>query len=187
MNSKEGHHSWMIWTAREKAKLLHVHQKRKYTEEPYINHVEAVATKLVSWGFDDTHMICAALLHDIVEDCNYSFDLIKDGWGFTTAQYVWHLTNVPHMAGNRAKRHTMDVQRLSQAPWQAKVIKCADLIDNTSTIVKYDPNFAKIYLDEKKDIVSKFVEDFDIPNHVIKELVEVLENAIKELEEVQNR
>lgn len=187
MNYKEGHHVHMIKTAITTAKRYHMDQTRKYTGEDYYDHLKSVADKVTEWGFDNAHMICAAYLHDIVEDQKFCLETIKAHWGFETYQYVWYLTNVPHAAGNRAKRHKMDVERLSQAPWQAKVIKCADLIDNTSTIVKHDPNFAKIYLDEKKEIVSKFVEDFDIPNHVIKELVEVLENAIKELEEVQNR
>jgi hypothetical protein len=33
-------------------------------------------------------------------------------------------------------------------------IKCADLISNTSTIVKHDPGFAKVYLPEKKAILE---------------------------------
>jgi hypothetical protein len=37
-------------------------------------------------------------------------------------------------------------------------IKCADLISNTSSIVKHDPKFAEVYLEEKRlllDVLTK--------------------------------
>lgn len=184
MNSDEGHHAHMIKHAKSIAMLYHANQRRKYTGELYYKHLQNVAEKVIEWGFDDVHMICAAYLHDIVEDQKFCLETIKSAWGFETAQYVWYLTNYPLVAGNRAKRHAMDVERLSQAPWQAKVIKCADLIDNTSTIVKHDPNFAKIYLDEKKDVLNQIDIDSEVPTKAINETYEVYYNAIKELEEV---
>ena len=45
----------------------HEGQVRKYTGEPYIIHHIAVANK-VSQYTDDCEVICAALLHDVIED-----------------------------------------------------------------------------------------------------------------------
>ena len=41
-------------------------------------------------------------------------------------------------------------ERLARAPGWVQTIKCADLISNTSSIVKHDPVFAKTYLEEKR-------------------------------------
>lgn len=35
-----------------------------------------------------------------------------------------------------------------------KTVKCADLIDNTASIVWYDPDFAKVYLKEKEHVLG---------------------------------
>ncbi|HET8688145.1 MAG TPA: hypothetical protein VFM18_16035, partial [Methanosarcina sp.] len=44
---------------------------------------------------------------------------------------------------------------------QAKTIKLADLIDNTSSIVEHDKDFAKIYLAEKK-LLLEVLHDGDM-------------------------
>jgi hypothetical protein len=39
-------------------------------------------------------------------------------------------------------------------PLKAKTIKLADLIDNSLDIQKHDPNFAKVYMQEKKALLE---------------------------------
>ena len=56
-----------IRAAYEYAAELHEGQMRQ-SGEPYISHPLAVAQIVVSLGLD-TDSICAALLHDTVEDC----------------------------------------------------------------------------------------------------------------------
>ena len=56
---------------------------------------------------------------------------------------------------NRARRKEIDRQRLSQAPGWVQTVKVADMIDNTSTIVEYDPKFAKVYLEEKRLLLAE--------------------------------
>jgi len=43
-------------------------QKRKYTNEPYFTHPFAVAKIIKSLGYSED-AVCAALLHDTVENC----------------------------------------------------------------------------------------------------------------------
>ena len=60
--------------------------------------------------------------------------------------------------GNRAERKDASRKRLAGAEAWVQTIKCADLISNTSSIVKHDPNFAVIYLKEKRlllDVLDK--------------------------------
>ena len=56
--------------------------------------------------------------------------------------------------GNRAERNAASRKRLSAAPWWVQNIKVADLISNTSSIVKLDPKFARVYLDEKRMLLG---------------------------------
>ena len=64
-----------IQRAYEYARELHEGQFRK-SGEAYICHPVAVAKIVASLGLD-TDSVCAALLHDTVEDCSDKIDLIK--------------------------------------------------------------------------------------------------------------
>ena len=64
-----------ITKAFEFAKQLHEGQFRK-SGEPYISHPVAVAEIVAGLGLD-TDSICAALLHDTIEDCSDRVDLPK--------------------------------------------------------------------------------------------------------------
>ena len=61
------------------AKNAHIGQKRKYTGEPYITHPTAVA-ELLRINYKDTteDMYMAALLHDVVEDTDWSFEALRE-------------------------------------------------------------------------------------------------------------
>ena len=64
-----------ITKAYEVAKALHEGQFRK-SGEAYICHPVAVAKIVTNLGLD-TDSVCAALLHDTVEDCSDKIDLNK--------------------------------------------------------------------------------------------------------------
>ena len=123
----------LIDYACEFAEKAHEGQKRKYTLEPYINHPRAVA-KLVSEITDDCEMICAALLHDVIEDCNVTKqDLIDIGFGFTIADLVQQLSNV-RSGKNRKERKRDDRVRLQQCDHRVQTVKICDIIDNAETM-----------------------------------------------------
>lgn len=137
------------------AKEAHVDQKRKYTFEPYINHPVAVANIVASVS-NDCGMICAALLHDVLEDTDTTFkDIVDCGLGYPIASLVLELTDMSIPSdGNRAARKEIDRQHLAKASDKAQTVKLADLIDNTSSICAHDPNFAKVYMKEKEKLLE---------------------------------
>lgn len=145
-----------IWTAEVFATAAHaaIDQRRKYTNAPYIMHPEAVAGLVESVGSCTVEMICAAWLHDVLEDTKVQTSDIDRFFGGEIGTMVYRLTDVGHEAGNRAKRKAIDRQRLSESSAAVQTIKVADLIDNTSTIVKFDPEFAKVYLREKRELLD---------------------------------
>jgi len=134
----------------------HGDQKRKYTGEPYINHPIEVAGLIVQCVPDHTaDMVNAALLHDVVEDTEHSIQEIEVLFGQIVASLVSDLTDVSKpVDGNRAARKAIDLEHTAKASPQAKTIKLADLISNTSTIVQHDKQFARVYLREKAELLE---------------------------------
>ncbi len=124
-------------------------QVRKYTGEPYVRHVFEVA-EIVASVTTDEDTIIAAMLHDVLEDTSMEPSDISLRFGFIVLDLVMQLTDSKVEPGiNRAARKANDCSRLSLSSPAAATIKLADLMNNTESIVKYAPNFAKVYLAEK--------------------------------------
>lgn len=141
--------------------IAHIKQKRKYTNESYISHCRNVAD-IVSTVTDDPDMICAAWLHDTVEDTDTTIQDISKEFNFKIAMLVFYLTDISRSEdGNRTIRKAMDRFHISHGASEAKTIKLADLIDNSSSIVKYDPGFAKVYMQEKKLLLKESLKEGD--------------------------
>ncbi len=93
-HSERNYNREKIRAAYEYAKELHAGQTRQ-SGEPYISHPVAVAEIVVGLGLD-TDSVCAALLHDTVEDCadKTSLDLISEKFGQNVAMLVDGLTKL---------------------------------------------------------------------------------------------
>ena len=142
--------------ARKFAEAAHasIDQRRKYSGEPYIVHPDAVAELVRSVPHTEA-MICAAWLHDMVEDTPVTMDDVEREFGAEVAALVEQLTDVSRPEdGNRKKRKTIDREHTAKARAQAKTVKLADLIDNTWSIVERDPDFATVYLVEKAALIE---------------------------------
>ncbi|KAA6043625.1 GTP pyrophosphokinase [Pantoea sp. ICBG 1758] len=125
-------------------------QRRKYTDEPYIVHPQAVA-ELVRSVTDDEEMLAAAWLHDTVEDTSSTLQDIEQQFGQRVAGLVAMLTDSAQpQARNRAARKLAHFRHTADASPEAQTIKLADIIDNTRAIVQFDPDFARVYLIEKQ-------------------------------------
>lgn len=128
-----------------------VGQKRKYTGEPYIVHPAEVAKIVAGVPGATKDMIAAAWLHDVVEDTGCTFTDIHMAFGIDIATLVGWLTDVSKPEdGNRARRKAIDRAHTAEAPAEAQTIKLADLISNSRSIMQHDPEFARVYLEEKR-------------------------------------
>lgn len=134
-------------------------QKRKYTNYPYIEHPRHVAY-LVDMVGGSYEMICAAYLHDVIEDVSPKSgiftpeDILKKFGQEIYDLCIW-LTDVSKPEdGVRWQRKQIDREHIAKAPSEAKTIKLADLIDNSLSITQYDPGFAETYLAEKRLLLN---------------------------------
>ena len=135
------------------ASVAHKGQTRKYTGVPYIAHPVELMLILLQFGCTDTAMLCAALLHDVVEDCDVTAEQIQSEFGADVACLVFDLTD-DKIEGNRAARKAWEVIRIADISDRAKTVKCADLISNTRDIAAHDQGFAKLYLKEKRAVLE---------------------------------
>ncbi len=140
----------LVKQAREFAVNAHkrIDHRRKYTQQPYSNHLAAVA-QLVSSVTSDAETIAAAWLHDVVEDTEATLFDVEREFGKAIAALVEDLTDISKPSdGNREVRKAMDRAHLADAELRAKTVKLADLIDNCKDICSNDPRFARVYLAE---------------------------------------
>ena len=146
--------------ALEFATKAHGAQMRKYSDEPYIEHPKRVA-EIVRSVPHTPAMICAAYLHDVVEDTEVEIEEIELKFGKQVALLVQELTdeymkvNYPHL--NRKARKEKEVERQAKMSKEAKTIKLADVIDNTPDIVENDPGFGRKYLYEMEKLTRVLV------------------------------
>ncbi len=127
----------------EYAKSLHEGQFR-ISGDPYISHPIAVAEIVAELGLD-TDSICAALLHDTVEDCGTKTDLdiIKKKFGEDVAMLVDGLTKIVMMKiEDKEEAHIESIRKMLLAmskDIRVIFIKLCDRLHNMRTLgVKAD-------------------------------------------------
>ena len=111
-------------------------------------------------------MTAAALLHDVLEDTKVTHSEMR---AFLHTVYsiqiaekilsiVVELTDVythesfPNM--NRKERKSFEALRLAYASDDAKKVKLVDIEHNSESILKEDPKFAKVFLQEKEELLK---------------------------------
>lgn len=151
-------HHWHIEVA---------NQKRKYSGQPYTVHTDEVAAIYREAFRDDLVGVAIAHLHDSLEDTpltahGLTAELLKQGVSDNViAQIVHGVTYLTdeyirekHPTLNRKERKRLERDRIAIIPIREKNIKLADLISNSSDIVRHDPDFARVYLDEKEQLLD---------------------------------
>ncbi len=124
----------LIERAYEVAAHWHADQKRK-SGDPYITHPLAVATILAELGMN-TETICAALLHDTVEDTAYTLAELHSSFGDDVAALVDGVTKLDRVKyGESAEAETVRKMVVAMSrDIRVLVIKLADRLHNMRTL-----------------------------------------------------
>jgi guanosine-3',5'-bis(diphosphate) 3'-pyrophosphohydrolase len=126
----------LVLRAYEVADEAHAGQKRR-SGEPYIIHPIGVAEILAELGAD-TATLCAALLHDVVEDTRWGIEDIRREFGDATANLVDGVTKLERVTVQTKEEQQAESLRkmlLAMAEdYRVLLIKLADRLHNMRTI-----------------------------------------------------
>ncbi len=139
----------------------HKDQRRKdINASPYINHPIALMNVLVHEGdIADTDTLCAALLHDTIEDTETTFEELAESFGDEIADIVMEVTD--DKTQPRAVRKQAQIDHAPHLTTKARAVKLADKICNLGDISRSPPPDWSL---ERRQ------EYFDWANRVIDEL-----------------
>ncbi len=138
----------------------HKDQRRKDAEaSPYINHPIALANILCSEGnVTDVVVICAALLHDTLEDTDTTPAEIDREFGRTICGIVLELTDDKFLL--REERKRLQIERAAHASYAARLVKLADKTANLRDLhvcppANWNVERRREYFDWAKQVVDE--------------------------------
>lgn len=117
------------------AAVWHKDQKRKYPNAavPYMSHVAGVAAILSRHGFAEP-VVAAGALHDVMEDCGITHEVLSEKFGPVVADLVRHVSEEDKSL-SWEERKRLYLEHFSQKAWEAQAITLADKIDNFQSII----------------------------------------------------
>jgi GTP diphosphokinase / guanosine-3',5'-bis(diphosphate) 3'-diphosphatase len=129
----------VIVKAMDFAAWKHRNQRRKDAHaSPYINHPIALANLLCNEaGIHDPVVICAALLHDTIEDTETTPEELEQAFGKAIASVVMEVTDDKNLP--KAERKRLQIVNAPTASRRARLVKLADKICNLRDIVSNPP------------------------------------------------
>jgi guanosine-3',5'-bis(diphosphate) 3'-pyrophosphohydrolase len=138
-----------ITQARNFAKKKHAGQLRKNGKTPYFSHLKDVVKNLKKMKVTNKEIICAAWLHDTIEDTDTDFDSIKDRFGKNVAEIVVSVTKDNRLP--KKQREMKYAKDLKTSSAKAKLVKIADILANVNDA----PNARRNTKWEKQQFVKK--------------------------------
>jgi GTP diphosphokinase / guanosine-3',5'-bis(diphosphate) 3'-diphosphatase len=117
----------------------HRNQRRKDVDaSPYINHPLTLANVLANeGGVVDAVTLCAALLHDTVEDTDTMADELQREFGAGICGVVLEVTDDRTLA--KAERKRLQIEHAAVISDRAKLVKLADKISNLRDVATSPP------------------------------------------------
>ena len=136
----------------------HKDQRRKGKDAPpYINHPIDLAEVLVNIGnVTDVKAICAALLHDTIEDTRTTREELTEIFGAEISDIVMEVTDDKSLC--KAARKQAQIDHAMHLSKQARAVKLADKICNLGDVATSPPNWSlarrQRYFDWAKNVID---------------------------------
>ena len=130
----------LLITALDFAANKHRNQRRKNADaSPYINHPISLANILCNEAdVTDMNVICAALLHDTVEDTETTKEELVLEFGQNICDIVMEVTDDKTIQ-DKYQRKQLQVEHAAHISTSAKLVKLADKISNLRDVANDPP------------------------------------------------
>jgi (p)ppGpp synthase/HD superfamily hydrolase len=167
-------YSYRIEQAIRAAAVLHREQNRKGSMPfPYVTHLFSVATMLPDYT-DDEDVIVAALLHDTIEDTDYTLAELEEDFGGRVREIVDTLSEPKEVNGLKlswSDRKKTYAKQLKNGSKEAVLIAAVDKIHNFRTSVEE-------YYDEHNRFLTDFGKNLDERIEVYQIIANVINNRL---------
>ena len=150
----------------------HTKQRRKDIDKtPYINHPISLANILAQRWVIDENVLCAAILHDTIEDTETTVGELQDHFGEKITSIVLEVTDDKSL--EKSVRKQKQVEHAATISHEAKLVKLADKIANITDIINTPPvdwssdrkkeyfDWAKAVVDNLRGAHQGLEKDFD--------------------------
>lgn len=156
--------------------MLHKDQIRKGSMPfPFVTHLMATAFTLIDYTTDED-VIVSALLHDTLEDTDYTFEELQEDFGARVADIVLTLTEQKQTPqGNPIswkERKLAYARQIKRGPEEALLIAAADKIHNFRTTVED-------YTDAHDRFYRDFGKNFDDRLEVYQVIANTINSRLK--------
>lgn len=145
------------------------HGNQTYDGYPYYFHLEQVVDVLKEFEFTEDKYIISGYLHDVMEDCDASYNDIKETFGEEVAEIVYAVTD--ELGRNRKERKSKTYPKI-KANNDAIVVKLADRLANLRNSIQKKPQMAEMYSKEF-EVFKK--ELFDLHHYEARRLWDEIE------------
>lgn len=109
---------------------------------PYINHPITVAEQLAAAGLgEDTELLMAAVLHDVVEDTGATAEDLQAAFGQRVTSIVLEVSD--NKALEKGERKRVAVETIGGKSLAARLIKLSDLISNVYDVIHHPPPWSQ--------------------------------------------
>lgn len=167
-------YSYRIEQAIRAAAVLHREQSRKGSMPfPYVTHLFSVAMILTDYTKDED-IIIAALLHDTVEDTDYTLDELQEDFGGKVREIVETISEPTHIKERKlpwTERKEVYAKQLKKGSTEAIMVAAADKLHNFRSVVEE-------YYDDHNRFLQDFGKQLDERLEVYQKIANVINNRL---------
>jgi (p)ppGpp synthase/HD superfamily hydrolase len=142
------------------AKKAHRGQVRKFINKPYFGAHVVKVNGIVKQYTTDEDLLCAALLHDTLEDCYEDPEVglveLKELFGSRVGNLVWELTSDGDEIDDdyEGSKTNYLIDKMIHISDDALIIKLADRLQNISDAFTASERFRNKYFEETTKIID---------------------------------
>jgi (p)ppGpp synthase/HD superfamily hydrolase len=163
-------YTYRVEQAIRAASVLHKDQLRKGSMPfPYITHLVATAFTLFDYT-DDEDIIIAALLHDTLEDTDYTVEELEEDFGGRVREIVEAVSEPKSIDGQKLSwrdKKLAYAKQLKKGPKEAVLVAAADKIHNFRTMIEDYYDSHESYMQDFGKNLDERIEVYQLVSNII--------------------